>query len=217
MADYITKIRTEDGDKQIDYSALANLPQPDDTLTKSGKFADAKATGDAIKKISDKLTPDNITSLVTPDGIGAAVEGHNHTLDNLDGTLSVENGGTGASTAEEARTNLGITPENIGASAAVHSHSIAELSDTLSVDKGGTGATTAEEARTNLGITPENIGAAAVFHSHTADTLGGTLSIIKGGTGATTADGAIRNLFIVQDDTPTDVVDGAWYLIKQAQ
>jgi len=26
MSDYITKIRTIDGDKQIDYNALANLP-----------------------------------------------------------------------------------------------------------------------------------------------------------------------------------------------
>lgn len=30
MADYITKIRTIDGDKQIDYNALANLPNATD-------------------------------------------------------------------------------------------------------------------------------------------------------------------------------------------
>lgn len=29
MADYITKVRTIDGDKQIDYNALANLPDLD--------------------------------------------------------------------------------------------------------------------------------------------------------------------------------------------
>ena len=29
MADYITRIRTIDGDKQIDYDALANLPDLD--------------------------------------------------------------------------------------------------------------------------------------------------------------------------------------------
>lgn len=29
MADYITRIRTIDGDKQIDYNALANLPDLD--------------------------------------------------------------------------------------------------------------------------------------------------------------------------------------------
>ena len=47
---------------------------------------------------------------------------------------SIENGGTGATTAEAARENLGIQLP-------------------LSVEKGGTGATTAEAARENLGIT----------------------------------------------------------------
>ena len=46
---------------------------------------------------------------------------------------SIENGGTGATTAEAARENLGIPLP-------------------LSVEKGGTGATTAEAARENLGI-----------------------------------------------------------------
>lgn len=50
MAKYVTKIRTESGDLQIDYNALANLPDSDKTLKVSGQFADAKATGDAINK-----------------------------------------------------------------------------------------------------------------------------------------------------------------------
>lgn len=56
MAQYVTKIRTESGDKQIDYNALANLPQSDATLTQTGSFADAKATGDAIKAAKSDLT-----------------------------------------------------------------------------------------------------------------------------------------------------------------
>lgn len=48
MADYVTKVRTERGDLQIDYEALANLPKSDTTLTQSGAFADAQVTGDKI-------------------------------------------------------------------------------------------------------------------------------------------------------------------------
>lgn len=60
MAQLITRIRTESGDLQIDYNALANLPQSDKTLSKDGGFADAKATSEAIKnatiKVDDTLT-----------------------------------------------------------------------------------------------------------------------------------------------------------------
>ena len=50
MGQYVNRIRTETGDLQINYEALANLPQSDKTLSKDGAFADAKATSDAIKK-----------------------------------------------------------------------------------------------------------------------------------------------------------------------
>lgn len=59
MADtelYVTKVRTNSGDKLIDYNALANLPQSDTTLTKSGKFADAKVVGDTLKNKADKTS-----------------------------------------------------------------------------------------------------------------------------------------------------------------
>ena len=55
MAQYVTKIRTEDGDLPVDYNSLANLPQSDATLTKSGSFADAKAAGDKINKVSESV------------------------------------------------------------------------------------------------------------------------------------------------------------------
>ena len=50
MADYIKRIRTQSGDKQIDYASLANLPVSDPTLLVSGAFADAAAVGEALKK-----------------------------------------------------------------------------------------------------------------------------------------------------------------------
>lgn len=75
--------------------------------------------------------------------------------------VPVSNGGTGATSATNARTNLGITPENIGAADENHKHSAADITSgtmsvsrlpTITVAKGGTGATTAAQARVNLGV-----------------------------------------------------------------
>lgn len=74
-------------------------------------------------------------------------------------TVPVSKGGTGASDAATARTNLGITPANIGAAAASHTHSLSSL------------------------------GAAAASHDHNLQDLSGTVPLSKGGTGKTTAAG----------------------------
>lgn len=67
-------------------------------------------------------------------GGGGAVD-----LSNVTGTLAVANGGTGATNAGGARTNLGLG-------------SIATQNSPLPVANGGTGATNAAGAKTNLGI-----------------------------------------------------------------
>lgn len=92
MAQYVKKIRTDAGDLQIDYNALANLPKTDTTLEVSGKAADAKAVGDAITKaegamesmvktvIGDQIeaSEERMTSLVK-----GAVANHGHALSSL--------------------------------------------------------------------------------------------------------------------------------------
>lgn len=81
-------------------------------------------------------------------------------------TIQISGGGTGATTAAAARTNLGMG-------------SVA-TENTVPVSKGGTGANAAAAARTNLGL-----GALAEID---------TATVARGGTGATTASGARTNL-----------------------
>lgn len=56
MAQYVTKVRTDEGDKQIDYNALANLPVDSDTglisVSKGGTGADIRNTSVTITHIN---------------------------------------------------------------------------------------------------------------------------------------------------------------------
>ena len=114
----------------------------------------------------------------------------------ITGILAVSHGGTGASSASTARTNL-------GAAAAEHTHSFTDdITGTVPVSRGGTGAWDAGAARTNLG-------AAAKDHDHSAsDITSGTLPIARGGTGSTSASGACTNLGAVTISTAQTISGG---------
>ena len=110
--------------------------------------------------------------------------------------LLVADGGTGASTASAARSNLGITDLATQAASAVTitGGSITGITDLLVAD-GGTGASTAADARTNLGL-----GTIATQAASSVSITGGSvtgitdLMVADGGTGASTAAAARSNL-----------------------
>lgn len=130
MAQYVTKIRTNVGDIPIDYNALANLPDLSIYATKKS-VADVNTLitnvqneikneinildDTSIKSVANIKPDSNGNVAITPSNIGAATSDHGHSITSLSDTLSVEKGGTGATSASSARSNLGITPANIGA------------------------------------------------------------------------------------------------------
>ena len=119
-------------------------------------------------------------------------------ISTLTGTLGLAHGGTGATNAATARTNLGL-----GDLATLNSISLAStvyLTGTLPVSKGGTGKTswTANRllyasAKTTLSQI-SNASGALYNTGTTAAPKFGTLPIAQGGTGATTQSAALSNL-----------------------
>ena len=122
--------------------------------------------------------------------------------------IALTSGGTGANTAVNARTNLGLgtmAVQNVDgisitggtiSNVTISASTITDLSQTIPVAAGGTGANNSANARTNLGI-----GSIGIQNYSNVSITGGVISglspallIADGGTGASNATDARTNL-----------------------
>lgn len=104
---------------------------------------------EGIQGILDEDTAGNLANQIT------AIQ------EQMEETVTVAKGGTGATTASQALANLGAAP-------ASHTHAVGDITGTLPVSQGGTGATTAYAALQALGIT---LGTTAAPSTGTANTI----------------------------------------------
>jgi hypothetical protein len=102
------------------------------------------------------ITGGSITGVTITGLTGVASSGANSDITSLSGLttpLSIGQGGTNATTATNARTNLGLgsIATQAANSVSITGGSITGITD-LAIADGGTGASTASAARTNLGL-----------------------------------------------------------------
>jgi hypothetical protein len=147
-SDVLTKIKTVDGvGSGLDADLLDGLnTSSSDTsgnsvvTRSSGNFSANIITANLVGAVTGNVTG-NLTGTVT----GNAT--------NVDGTVAINNGGTGATTQSGARTALGLgTIATQNANNVTITGGSVTLTTALAIASGGTAATSVVQARTNLGL-----------------------------------------------------------------
>lgn len=190
MDKYVTRVRTGDGDLPIDYNALANLPRPDTTLTKSGSFADAYATGQAIKALEDFMV--DISS--SNDTLKSTVNDLNTSVDALGVIVD----------------DLGASVTGLDAATASLNDDVSQIEENMALKADQTSVDHLSESVDTINNTVSEHSSAITEHSSQIESISNRITpITHGGTGATTAIAALKNLGVIYSDSePSDPVVG---------
>jgi hypothetical protein len=149
-ADVLAKLLTVDGSGSgLDADLLDGFNQ-----------TDANTANTIVRRgISGNFSAGTITAVGFSGPLTGAVTGNvtgnvSGTASGLSATLAISSGGTGATTATDARTNLGLGSLALQNANSVNitGGTITTLTTDLAVADGGTGASNAAAARTNLGL-----------------------------------------------------------------
>lgn len=184
---YFSWGKLADGVTDADSTNFINIRLPDwtggEAIRSPDSTKDRSYKGSVQSQIPYVVTvnnqsPDEVTGNVsiTKEMIGAASSGDNSDITSLTGlttALSITQGGTGATTKEQARINLGVS----------------------SIVNDGSSQTTVSSPNGNTILAvPNNAGQWGVIQWNGSSYDNVPLNIIGGGTGATTASGARTNL-----------------------
>lgn len=147
------------------------------------------------------LSPAGVSSLIAKIKANFAAQNHGHNLPDLDGTLPIAKGGTGANTAANALNALGGMPKSGGAFTGNVNFNEGNVSKKrVMVDKGdGLSATMSTGSEPKMASVYLSVGgqwtnAITLYEDKT--TLTKPLDVASGGTGAQTAEQARKNLGI---------------------